>query len=274
MQHRGGETDPMSFPGIELSDMWELEEFFEIDICVFEFKDNDSCLVMWSSGRKSHIIHLNVIDNHFSLIMDVAAYSKTLTCDACSRCFVSKNCATEHQCASKDRVHFRFKGSSYTQRGDLFSRQRDFGINVSEENRFHPYRATFDIEPYLYKANVPHPLTNEYTRRNTTSCLCMCVRMCHRSIIPNVLCIKQKPQGILFLFAHYLLKVAKQARGLRKRSYRRIREEPQAQCNELVHRMVCGRKGDDWLVLKRSLMYIYPFYQSSASSDRTMTSML
>ena len=55
------------FPGVTLGDPWELEELFDVSI-------------LWTSGsNRTWKLHLNIEQDHFSLIIDIAMYAKSFT---------------------------------------------------------------------------------------------------------------------------------------------------------------------------------------------------
>ena len=68
-------VSPKDFDGVSLYDLWELENIFDISIVVMTLDENKSSTVIWSSGRKkSFAIHLNLYENHFSLIIDISNF--------------------------------------------------------------------------------------------------------------------------------------------------------------------------------------------------------
>ena len=91
------DVSPWDFPGVTLGDLWELEELFDVSISVFSLDPDGACKVVWTSGsNRAWKLHLNIEQDHFSLMIDIATYAKTLTCKTCSRVFTRKHGAITH----------------------------------------------------------------------------------------------------------------------------------------------------------------------------------
>ena len=83
---------PKEFPGVALGDLWELEELFDLSISVFSLNPDGASKVVWTSGSKrTWNVHLNLEQDHFSLIVDIATYAKSFTCKTCNRDFTRKH---------------------------------------------------------------------------------------------------------------------------------------------------------------------------------------
>ena len=72
------DINPKDFPGVTLGDLWELEELFDVSISVFSLTPDGASKVMWTLGSKrTWKLHLNLEQDHFSLIIDIAMYAKS-----------------------------------------------------------------------------------------------------------------------------------------------------------------------------------------------------
>ena len=160
-QHRPEleEVDANQFQGVFIEDLWEVEDIFDISVCVFSLKPDAKCEVVWSSGRKkSNTIHLNLTNNHFSLITNIQNYAKSFGCKTCNKFFTRKHTLQNHKCAAVDSTPFVFSGEPHVKKKTVFDELDDIGIHIKPENRFYPYRITYDIETYLDKSDLPlHP---------------------------------------------------------------------------------------------------------------------
>ena len=230
--HTNNKKDATRFPGVVLEDLWELESLFDISIKVFDLHENKTSSVVWSSGNnRTHDLNLNIYENHFSLITDVATYCRTFICKTCSHCFTTKYRAIAHRCESSECVHFMFRGSSYTKKKTVFDRLKDVGIHIPKEKTYYPYRITFDIETYLNRESVPPPTDNcTYEALHELMSVSVC------SNVPSF----QEPQcfvsdgdkeKLVRRFVKYLLAIAKKAKRAMFIKYRRYREKLQVLCN-------------------------------------------
>ena len=76
---------------------------FDVSISVFSLNPDGASKVVWTSGSKrTWRLHLNLEQDHFSLIIDIATYAKSFTCKTCSRVFMRKHAATTHTCLAGD----------------------------------------------------------------------------------------------------------------------------------------------------------------------------
>ena len=108
------DVSPRDFPGVTLGDLWELEELSDVSISVFSLNPDGASQVVWTSGSKrTWKLHLNIKQDHFSLIIDIAKYAKTFTCKTSSRAFTRKHAAITHTCLAGDAAQSRFAGEPF-----------------------------------------------------------------------------------------------------------------------------------------------------------------
>ena len=113
-----------------------------------------SSRVVFQSFSKS-LVHLDLclVGNHFCYISDLSQFTNSFCCAICSQCFTNKYRLQRHkvQCA-KSSSRLKFGNGIFHPPKNIFERIESItGIDVPQEYRFYPYRATFDIESYLPK---------------------------------------------------------------------------------------------------------------------------
>lgn len=109
--------------------------------------------------RRSHrhfdnTLYLNLYENHFSYIKDLARYRKSFCCSRCGKYWKGANKLRRHEQTCDGKVHLKYPGGAYHVPKTIFEELEDEGIIVSEEGRYFPYRATFDFECYFDKENA------------------------------------------------------------------------------------------------------------------------
>ena len=100
-----------------------------MSISVFLLDPDGACKVVWTSGSKrAWKLHLNIEQDHFSLIIHIATYAKTFTCKTCSRVFTRKHGAITHTCLAGDATPFRFAGEPFVHNKTIFDKLEDMGL--------------------------------------------------------------------------------------------------------------------------------------------------
>ena len=94
-------------------------------------------------------MHLNLYEDNFSYVNDMEKYSHSFLCSKCDRLWkhVWKLHRHERTCAGD--VIYKYPGGVYHTAQTVFDRLEDENIDVSEEDRYYPYRASYDIEVML-----------------------------------------------------------------------------------------------------------------------------
>ena len=72
-----------AFTGVNLSDFADLEDFFKINLVVYELEEKVAKLVKRSRELYSKTIRLNIWKNHLSLIVDFEYYCNMYQCIHC-----------------------------------------------------------------------------------------------------------------------------------------------------------------------------------------------
>ena len=110
---------------------------FDVSISVFSLHPDGACKVVWTSGAKrAWKLHLNIEQDHFSLVIDIATYAKTFTCRTCSRVFTRKHGAITHTCLENDATPFRFAGEPFVHNKTIFDKLEDMGSDCCRREAF------------------------------------------------------------------------------------------------------------------------------------------
>ncbi len=183
------------FSGIYLEDLHILEKLFEMNIQVFSLvehvnddnaddddDDNDDDALRKDNGdvdttnrrqasrskvtaelvRRSHTRHretmnINLFGDHFSFITDLQVYSKAYRCTKCDKHFTLLYRLKRHQVGCDGNVTHVFPGGMYRPTPTIFDRLKSEDIDVPDDMKFYPYRATFDFECYFESSDRRTP---------------------------------------------------------------------------------------------------------------------
>ena len=140
---------------------------FEVNIQVYslaptqthgEDEDNEentpeiaATLFRCSHRHFSSTLYLNLYENHFSYIKDLARYSKSFCCSRRGKYWKKSSRLNRHEKTCDGKVQLKYPGGAYHVPKTIFEELEDEGIVVPEEWRYFPYRATFDFECYFDK---------------------------------------------------------------------------------------------------------------------------
>jgi len=166
-QYRGAGLGKKKFHGVKLSELDELEKLYEVNIQVYslapthnhgEDEDNEentpeiaATLLRRSHRHYSTMIYLNLYENHFSYIKDLARYSKSFCCSRCGKYWKDMWKCQRHEKTCDGKVQLMYPGGAYHVPKTIFEELEDEGIVIPEEARYFPCRATFDFECYFDK---------------------------------------------------------------------------------------------------------------------------
>lgn len=159
------------YRGVFLTDLPELEHFFEINIRVYSLKLYDperdweeeeseeeftgeigerrvvAQIVKRSKNLYYDTMNLNLHKRHFSYIKNLSAYCKSWKCQFCGRVFRQKCHLDRHE---KDRACSEIKhvypGGGFRLKKTIFEILKDEGIEVPEDEQYYPFRAVYDFE--------------------------------------------------------------------------------------------------------------------------------
>ena len=164
-QYRDAGMGKKRFHDVKLSELDELEKVYEVNIQVYslaptqdhgEYKDDEedtpdiaATLLRRSHRKYSSTMYLNLYENHFSYIKDLARYSKSFCCSRCGKYWQKGFSLNRHEKTCDGKVHLKYPGSAYHVPKTVFEQLEEEGIIVPEEARYFPYHATFDFECYF-----------------------------------------------------------------------------------------------------------------------------
>ena len=150
------DTTPETFQGVTIQDLPLLERIFSIRITVYTLEQSQKAKLVYQSFSKSDVqLDLCLVGKHFCFISDLSQFTNSFGCSICSQSFITKYRLLRHktQCA-KSHSRLVFGNGIFHPPKNIFERIESMtGIEVPDEYRFYPYRATFDIESYLPKSN-------------------------------------------------------------------------------------------------------------------------
>ncbi|CAB3985404.1 Zinc finger and SCAN domain-containing 22 [Paramuricea clavata] len=154
------------FDGVTLEELPELEKLFELNIYVYrltELHDEDedktsivAQLIQRSHRRYTNSMYLNLYGSHFSYIKNLAMYSKSYCCCKCDKMWKTARALNRHERTCEATIRHVFPGGTYKVPQTIFDLLADEGIEIPEDLKYFPYRATFDFECY-FKRETEHP---------------------------------------------------------------------------------------------------------------------
>ena len=152
---------------VKLSELDELEKLYEVNIQVYrlspirshgevkgdETNESDiaATLLRRSHRHYSSKLYLNLNENHFSYIKNLARYSKSFCCSRFGKYWKGVNYLRRHEQTCDGKVQLKYPGSAYHVPKTIFEELEDEGIILPEEARYFPYRARFDFECFFDK---------------------------------------------------------------------------------------------------------------------------
>ena len=144
------------FEGVVIDELIKVESVFEVNIVVYNLREESAQLVRRSLGKHDNTMYLNLYETHFSYIKDIRMYSHSYKCSKCENSLWKyPSLLKRHELTCEAGVRHVYNGGVYHPPPSVFERLDDEGIVVDEGLRYFPYRATFDFECYFDRDNVP-----------------------------------------------------------------------------------------------------------------------
>lgn len=164
------------FRGVKLQHLVMLERLFKISITVFELSSENTSNVLWCSRSKYKAkLHLNLHDQHFSLIKQLSIFTGAYDCIHCDSSYTRLDHLKRHSCkANEKRLIFPRKCYQPAETiFDLLDSQAD--IFVEPERRFFPFRITYDIETYMSNNDlIPNTEKMTFTAKHELMSVAVC----------------------------------------------------------------------------------------------------
>ena len=147
--------------GVEMTDLPEVEEFFDVGINVYSLVAKKVAkLIRQTEKETDKIVHLNLYGNHFSYITKFKSFADKMECTACGIFMKHTQHLARHKTRCKaGKVQEIFVGGKYMVAKTVFQLLEELGIDVPEEDRYDGFFSTFDFEAFAV------PIETEYLGR-------------------------------------------------------------------------------------------------------------
>jgi hypothetical protein len=142
------------FQGVCLDDLMVLEQLFSLNVYVYDLQETEAGdiaarLVRRSPYSYQETMNLNLYEDHFSYVSDMEKYSHSFLCSKCDRLWKHVGMLHRHERTSTGDVIYKYPDGVYHTPQTVLDRLEDEGIDVPAEDRYYPYRATYDIDVML-----------------------------------------------------------------------------------------------------------------------------
>ncbi|KAK3098713.1 hypothetical protein FSP39_022331 [Pinctada imbricata] len=151
MTFRGtNEYTARNYPGIPLEEIHQLEQCFQVNINIFEMREDGSVFpIRKSIKHHQDTMNLNMFDEHLSYISNMKTYSKKYQCTTCDRCFPSSWRCLQHERRCENKTKFVYPGGFHNQHPTIFETLDEYGIHTDLDLRYYPYFIVYDFEAIL-----------------------------------------------------------------------------------------------------------------------------
>ena len=155
------DTPVHDFAGVTIDDLSKIEATFGVNVVVYKLDETTDGkttgeLVRRSPWQYIETMYLNVYEAHFSYIKDIRMYSHSWRCRNCEQALWKSSWELiRHERTCEGGIRRVYKGGVYRPPSSIFERLDDEGIIVEDVLRYYPYRATFHLECYFDRDNVP-----------------------------------------------------------------------------------------------------------------------
>ena len=141
------------FKGVQLSDIPEVEDFFKVNINIYELMadgiEHTAKAVYVSTSTHESTMHMNLYKNHLSFITNFNTYAKRWKCRCCDKLFSRIWHFQRHEKTCTGTTKLKFPGGYWCQRPGLFERLEQHGMCVPREHRIYKMFACFNFEAIL-----------------------------------------------------------------------------------------------------------------------------
>jgi hypothetical protein len=163
------------FQGVCLDDLMVLEQLFSLNMYVYDLQEIEegdiaARLVRRSPYSYQETMNLNLYEDHFSYVNDMEKYSHSFLCLKCDRLWKHVGTLHRHERTCTGDVIYKYPGVVYHTPQTVFDRLED----VPEEDRYYPYRATYDIEVMLQPTDKRRSEKLEWTSHHVLLSMSVC----------------------------------------------------------------------------------------------------
>ena len=121
------------FEGVVIDELPKVESMFEINIVVYNLRDESAQLVRRSLGQHDNTMYVNLYETHFSYIQDMTSYSHSYMCSKCEdSMWINASRLEKHELTCEPGVRHVYNGGVYHTTPSIFQRLDDEGITVPE----------------------------------------------------------------------------------------------------------------------------------------------
>ena len=139
-------SNEISFPGVRMDDISELEICFNVKIMVYCLNSNGTVSLIYNSlSDNDNVMYLNLYDNHFSYITNFEKLVKRFQCDKCLKLFKRQWNLKRHYANCYDRTKYSFPGGFYSNSTTLFDKLKSLNIHVPLDCQFYDKFIVWDI---------------------------------------------------------------------------------------------------------------------------------
>ena len=149
------------FQGVKLLDLYHLDEVFAMHTFVYCLEEDGKVRLIHRPAKiltqleADSAMKLNLCDGHFSYIKDMKKYAKSYQCSRCDKFFKRPWEHERHERTCEAKIKHIYPGGVYHPPKTIFEKIEEEGIVVPEELKYSKYRATYDIEVYYPKTELP-----------------------------------------------------------------------------------------------------------------------
>ena len=228
LNHKKSSISMKNFKGVRMSEIPEFEKLFEVNINIFELKENGVAKPHFRSAKnykingKKNNLNLNIYENHVSYISDLGVYSSKFECRTCERLFAKKAYWKKHENICKNFKRWKFPGGYYKSNESIFDTLESYEIFVPKENRIFPWFAVFDMESLLINDEY-NTQSHTFTKKHKPISVGICSNV---EGFQNEYCIVEKDEKKLFTdMTEYMHKIQQKAFSLAREKWKCVFEK-------------------------------------------------
>lgn len=213
------------FKGVRLDQLDCISKLFDVSINVYQQNQKNNTKIIFRSTLRDEPMNINLCIDHFSYIKNMSLYSKSYCCPHCKKFWKHSGTYNRHIKTCKDGIKEDYCYGSFRVKPTIFDQLADIGIEIPQNLRIFPYRATFDIECML------KPISGLDTNKMTFSTEHELVSISICSNVegytePNCFVVSEDGQkSLVKAFLEYLMEISDQAASLMEERFDEYMEE-------------------------------------------------